>query len=89
MISPKSIPFEVFVQIFEYLKKRDIYNCITICKAWNDAAIQSFYSKGLIINSRNVDFLQLKSSSLKNTNQQEDQKFMLGQTTYDLSIRRT
>ncbi|KAI7865891.1 uncharacterized protein EV154DRAFT_532998 [Mucor mucedo] len=37
------VPNEIFTQIFKLLSRKDVYNCIYVCKGWQPSAFLAFY----------------------------------------------
>lgn len=51
------LPNEILIQIFEQAPKAAVYQCISVCKAWETAALQVYY-KELSINKPVVKALK-------------------------------
>ncbi|KAI9361882.1 hypothetical protein BD770DRAFT_441215 [Pilaira anomala] len=51
-----SIPNEIYFLVFQYLDKRTLWQCLTVSKDWNAAAIRRYYQK-ITISSSNLTTL--------------------------------
>lgn len=73
-MSYKPIPGEIWLQFFELLDMKDMYKCMSVCKAWVKPAAQVFY-EDLILTLSLIKSLKA-CIALENSNQKYNSQLL-------------
>lgn len=63
MVTIKQLPYEICDQILQFASKKDVFECMTLCKTWHQAATEAFYKE---ITIQQSDILYLTSKLISN-----------------------
>lgn len=66
MAKAQNLSKEILIRIFEVAPKTTVYQCISVCKTWETAALDVFYQE-LSLNAKVVKFIKPILGSKKRT----------------------
>lgn len=82
----KDLPAEVLSQIFELLRKDDLYTCLFISKIWHPPVVH-IYFKELELNALNIYKVKSILSSNDNSNSTDEQSYYFHHCKYTKKLK--